>query len=58
MIVILMMVSILVLLSQPSATTWHVEPDSTGQVINIQAGIDSSSPTILYNEIINNDEEF
>lgn len=25
----------------PEARTWYVEPDSTGQVINIQAGIDS-----------------
>ena len=25
------------------ARTWHVEPDSSGQVINIQAGIDSAA---------------
>jgi hypothetical protein len=40
-IVLLMMASFLVPLSQPSATIWHIEPDSTGQAINIQAGIDS-----------------
>ena len=42
--IVLLSTFLFILLPGPaSAGTWYVKPDSTGDVINIQAGIDSST---------------